>query len=245
MSRVRIELQPAWVLHARPYRDTSLLLEIFSRDHGRVGLVARGARRPRARLRALLQPLQPLLLSWQSAGELGTLTHAEADGAALGVRREVLFAALYANELLLRLSARQDPHPALYREYGILLQQLARGSDPGVSLRIFERDLLQALGYGLNLTHEATAGVPLAPQRLYTYDGERGACTGLRSGLPQVHGAALLALARGELLPAQAAEVKPILQQALRQHLGSGALRSARLLRDLRARLGSPSKTLE
>lgn len=230
----RVVLQPAWVLHQRSYRDTSLLLEVFARDHGRVGLVARGARRPRSRQRGLLQVLQPLLLSWQGSGELATLTQAEAAGPAARVQGESLFAALYANELLLRLAARHDPHPALFTSYGGLLRQLELNEDAGVPLRLFERDLLQSLGYGLNLTHHAGGSQPLLAERRYAYDEERGALPSDKSDLPQISGASLLSLADGSLRPAQAVEVKPILQRALHRHLGERGLQTPRLLRALR-----------
>ncbi|MGH8529072.1 MAG: DNA repair protein RecO [Nevskiales bacterium] len=234
MTRARVALQPAWVLHLRPYRDTSLLLEVFTRDHGRVGLVARGARRPRSRQSAVLQVLQPLLLSWQGAGELVTLTQAEAAGAAARIQGEALFAALYANELLLRLAARHDPHPGLFDSYAALLRQLELREDPGVQLRLFERDLLQNLGYGLNLTHHAGNSQPLQAESLYAYDEERGAIPSDQSDLPQISGASLLSLADGTLRPAQALEVKPILQRALHRHLGERGLQTPRLLRALR-----------
>ncbi len=232
--RTRVELQPAWVLHQRSYRDTSLLLEAFTRDHGRVGLVARGARRPRSRQRGVLQVLQPLLISWQSSGELAALTQAEAAGPATRVQGEALFAALYANELLLRLAARHDPHPSLFSSYGRLVRQLELKQDPGVQLRLFERDLLQSLGYGLNLTHHAGDSQPLLAERRYAYDEECGARPGDQSDLPQISGASLLSLADGSLQPAQAAEVKPILQRALHRHLGERGLQTPRLLRALR-----------
>ncbi len=238
MSRSRVVLQPAWVLHVRNYRDTSLLLEVFCRDHGRVGLVARGARRPRARQRALLQVLQPLLLSWQGGGELLSLLQAEAGAPALRVQGEPLFAALYANELLLRLLARHDPHPQLFISYAGLLQRLAAGADTAVGVRLFERDLLRELGYALNLAHDA-AGSPVTPTGRYHYDAERGIVGNASNRASGVAGASLLALAEGKLDAASALELKPLLQAALRRHLGERDLQTPRMLRALRSRLGT------
>lgn len=234
MSRARIALQPAWVLHVRNYRDTSLLLEVFSRDHGRVGLVARGARQPRSRQRALLQVLQPLLLSWQGGGELLTLAQVEARAPARRIQGDALFAALYANELLLRLLARQDPHARLFSEYGGFIERLAAGEDAGVAVRAFERDLLQALGYGLNLAQDA-AGARISEEQKYHYDDERGFVASARAG--GVSGASLRALAADRLDAVQARELKPLLQAALRRHLGERELQTPRLLRALRSGL--------
>jgi DNA repair protein RecO (recombination protein O) len=148
---MRVEAQPAYVLHARAYRETSLLLECLSLEHGRVGLVARGVRRERSRFsRAILQPLQPLRLSWMGNGELFALTLAEAVGAAHAVSAQRLVSAMYVNELVLRLSARADPHSGLFEHYVACLERLATGESEAWTLRRFERDLLADLGYGLD-----------------------------------------------------------------------------------------------
>ena len=158
---MRIDQQPAFILHARPYRETSLLIEAFSRDFGRVGLVARGVRRERSRLpRGLLQPFQPLLLNWIARGELGSLTGAEAASRPLRLAGDVLFAAIYVNELVLRLSERNDPHDNAFAAYSQCLGRLADDSGIAWSLRRFERDFLADLGYALALTHTVD-GQPL------------------------------------------------------------------------------------
>ena len=126
----RVALAPAWVLHARPYRDTSLLLEALTDEHGRVGLVARGVRGPKGRWRGLLQPLQPLLLSWSGRGELGTVAGCEAAGPAVVLRGEALLSAWYLNEVLLRVLQRNDPQPAIFSVYGAALAALATEPAP-------------------------------------------------------------------------------------------------------------------
>ncbi len=222
---MRIDQQPAFILHARPYRETSLLIEAFSRDFGRVGLVARGVRRERSRLpRGLLQPFQPLLLNWIARGELGSLTGAEAASRPLRLAGDVLFAAIYVNELVLRLSERNDPHDNAFAAYSQCLGRLADDSGIAWSLRRFERDFLADLGYALALTHTVD-GQPLQAQGDYQYDPEAGASPWRDgSAWPRVCGAALLALGRDEC-PAdeQLAQLRRLFRTTIR-HLVGGDL---------------------
>ncbi len=163
---MRVEQQPAFVLHARPWRETSLLIEALTRDHGRVGLVARGVRAVRSRLpRAALQPLTPLNISWSGRGELSTLTAAEPAGNALRASGEALLCALYLNELVARMLPRNDPHPGVFEEYFDAFTRLAGDDAPAWTLRRFERDLLGHLGYGLVLEADAETGESLDPGR--------------------------------------------------------------------------------
>lgn len=227
----RVALDPGFVLHRRPYRDTSLLLELFTETGGRLGAVSRGARGARSPLKGLLQPFQPLLLSWGGRGELRTLTGAEAAGRSLLLRGPALAAGFYLNELLLRLLQRHDPNPELYRAYGRALPRLA---EPGMewTLRLFERDLLQALGYGLLLA-ETPEGEPVQPQERYCYHLESGPVPGAAGGL-QLSGAALLALETGEAPgETEQGEVKRLMRAALQLYLGDRPLASRELFRPL------------
>ncbi len=227
-------LEEAFVLHARPYRDTSLLLEVFSREQGRVGLVARGARSGRKRLAEQLQPFAPLLLSWRGQGELATLTGAEPAGPALLPATGGLFSGFYLNEMLIRLLHRGDPHPRLFDVYRQTLALLGQGTDEEAVLRRFERLLLQEIGYGLQLEREAGSGAPVAPGRLYDYLPEQGpvpAGEGASRGV-RVHGRTLLALARdGELDAEGRREAKRLMRAALAVHLGDRPLQSRELYR--------------
>ncbi|TVQ49647.1 MAG: DNA repair protein RecO [Gammaproteobacteria bacterium] len=172
--RHQVQLEPAWLLHPRPFRDSSLLLEVFSQQHGRVGLVAKGARRAGSRNRALLQPFTPLKLSWQGGGELATLTDTEPNGPPLRLTGTRMLAGFYLNELLLRLLARGDEHGVLFARYGEAITALAGSLPIALPLRRFERDLLEELGYGLNLDHDIVDGLPLAPTARYEYVLEQG-----------------------------------------------------------------------
>lgn len=223
----RVDSQPALVLHARAYRETSLLLECLTPDHGRVGLVARGVRRERSRLpRGLLQPLQPLLLSWSGAGDLATLTQAEASAGPLSLRGELLYAAMYLNELILRLCARGDPHGDLFEYYCLCLQRLASGEPEAWTLRRFERDLLMVLGYGLVLDRDCETGASLDPEHDYAYVIDLGPHAWRDDARAlRVSGAALLALDRDEMPTAsQGGELRRLMRALLQHQLGGGTL---------------------
>ena len=186
MSSVRrVELAEAWVLHSRPFRETSLIVEAFARDHGRIGLVARGGRRPRSPLGLAAQPFRRLLLSWGGRGDLATLHGAECamnesaagamhDGADTLPQGRSLLAAMYLNELLIKLTRREDPHPELFDHYCAALAGLSGGEPVEAVLRRFELDLLASLGVGLNLQCDAS-GRALAPDTAYCYRMEEGA----------------------------------------------------------------------
>src|SRR6266540_2232203 len=166
--------EPAFVLHAYPYRETSVIVEAFTPAFGRVAMVARGARRPRSELRGLLQGFQPLLLSWSGQHELKTLHKAEWRGGLPLVGGSALLCGFYLNELLLKLLPREDPHPQLYRDYEAALADLAAGDAQAPLLRFFELDLIAALGYALSLTHETESGAPVDPLARYHYVFDRG-----------------------------------------------------------------------
>jgi DNA repair protein RecO (recombination protein O) len=225
---MRVEQQPGFVLHARAWRETSLLLEILSRDHGRVGVVARGVRGARARTpRSVLQPLAPLLLGWSGQGELATLTHAEA-GAALSLSGESLMCALYLNELVTRLLPRNDPHPELFGDYTQTLARLAQAQPAAWTLRRFERDLLAHLGCGIVLDAEAESGAPLDPAGNYAYRPDAGPVPwrGVSDGL-RLRGSALLALAQDHAPDAQdLLALRRLMRALITHHLDGPGLRA-------------------
>ncbi|MFO1507883.1 MAG: DNA repair protein RecO [Lysobacterales bacterium] len=193
---MRVESEPGHVLHARPWRETSLLVEALTATHGRVGLVARGVRTAkRAGDRGLLQPLRPLLFGWSAHGELGTLGRVEAGEGPVVTGTEAVPAALYVNELVLRTSARNDPHADLYAAYVTCLDRLARDADIAWTLRRFERDLFAALGYGLALQRTADAGTAIRAEGEYAWDPASGATEwAAGSPAPRISGRALIAL---------------------------------------------------
>lgn len=229
---MRLDQQPAYVLHARPYRETSLLLECLTRDHGRLGVVARGVRGERAKLRrAQLEPFQPLALDLLLRGEMATLTGAETVGMPLRLGGDHGLAGLYLNELVVRLTARQDAQPALFDAYARTLARLAAGEPAGWTLRRFERDLLEAIGYGLQLRSEAGSEETLQAQAHYRYDVEQGAVRCAAGAARAVRGGDLLALAEDRMPdPAGAAALRRLMREVICYHLGGGELRAWRML---------------
>lgn len=250
-STNHVILQPAYVLHSTPYRDTSMLLEVFTPGHGRIGLVARGVRTAKSRLRGVLQPFRPLLISWHSKGDLGTLTTAEVNveegGAATCLGGRALMSGFYLNELLMRLLHRHDPHPASFHSYYIALRKLVPAENDVMlqqALRIFEKELLRDIGYGLVLDRDVMTGEPITAEGMYRYHLEKGpermecaTAAPLANTLGIVlHGRTLLGLAHNELDGGDVLqEAKKLLRKLLAVRLGRQPLRSRELYNEMRA----------
>ena len=173
-NRNRHQDEPAFVLHSYPFRETSLIIDVYSRSHGRLAIVARGARRPKSGLRGVLMNFQPLLLSWFGKGEVRTLHSAEWQGGQPYLQGTALMCGFYLNELLLNLLARDDPHEQLFDYYRATLYRLAHETDHAATLRCFERHMLQELGYALVLDREANSGKAIQAELCYRYAVERG-----------------------------------------------------------------------
>ncbi len=169
----RADREPGYVLHTYPYKETSLIVEAFTRRYGRVAMLARGARRPRSAMRGVLLSFQPLRLTWSGATELGTLIAAEWSGGVAPLAGLGLMCGFYVNELVLRLLPRDDPHEALFDFYTESLNELSAGAEQGPALRRFEKRLLAELGYAPLLERDAAAR-PIDPERRYVYEPERG-----------------------------------------------------------------------
>ena len=229
---MRIEQQPAYVLHARPYRETSLLLECLTREHGRLGVVARGVRGERARLRrAQLEPFQPLAMDLLLRGEMATLTALETVGTSLRLAGDAGLAGLYLNELVVRLTERQDPATPLFDAYAQTLARLAADEPLAWSLRRFERDLLETIGYGLQLQYESDTGEPLQPDGHYRYLVEQGAVRCAASHAQALRGSDLLALAQDQSPDNPGLKnLRDLMREVIRFHLGGGELRAWRVL---------------
>jgi DNA repair protein RecO (recombination protein O) len=219
----KAEQARAFILHHRPYRDTSRIIEVFSREQGRLTLFARGARGPKSRTASLLQPFVPLLVSWRGHGEAAQLTAVElatwAPQAARGVAglpaRNVM-SGFYVNELLLRLTIRDDPHPELFDAYADVLGALAAGDAPEAPLRLFERRLLEALGYGVELEAELDSGRAIDPDGRYVYRAGQGVARAVADAPGAVAGRSLLGLAAGRLAdPAELDDARRVLRAAL------------------------------
>lgn len=239
---MRIDDEPAFVLHARPWRETSLLVEMLTEQYGRIGVLARGVSSPRSQaLRAALQPLQWIRLTAVQRGELAQLRGAEAMDAAPRLTGDAMLAGFYINELVLRLAPRQDPLPELFASYGQVRDRLGSGEPLAWTLRRFERDLLEALGFGFDLAHDGD-GVPVDPAARYELDPQEGprrllSDRGAEQRRGAATGSALLALA-ADRLPASedVASLRRAMRTVLMHHLGGRGLKSWEMLEDLARR---------
>lgn len=238
----RVQLQPAYLLHHYAWRDSSRILELLTRDHGRVSVFARAARRGGSSLPAALQPFSALLVSWTARGEAGQLTGAEAAEPPARIDGDRLMSAFYANELLVKLLPRHDPHPALYDSYATLLGRLADATRrPSRALRLFEKRLLDELGWGLSLESDAS-GRPIDAGGSYRYrvDGGAERLDGVAEGSLVFSGASLVSLAREELGDDRSlADARRLLKAALDQCLDGRPLRTREVMNAMRARGGA------
>lgn len=234
----RVFNEPAWVLHHRPFRNTSRILDILSLEHGRLSLVARGARSSKSKLRGYLRPFTPLQLSWVMRTDLGTLTGAEMNGAPISLRGDALLSGYYVNELLLHLLHRHDPQPEIHAAYAATIAGLAGNRDIGATLRSFEMELLRLLGYALNLDHDTATREPLMPRQQYAYRAEQGPVpVSDREGEgPMVFtGAELMAIRNQQFAdPAVLKNAGSLLRIVIAYHLDGKELKSRKVMREMR-----------
>jgi DNA repair protein RecO (recombination protein O) len=235
-SDYRIAEQPAFVLHSYPYRETSLIIDVLSRDHGRLALVAKGAKRPHSALRGVLQTFQPLALSWSGKSEVRTLTGAEWVGGMLPLTGGALLCGFYVNELLVKFCAREDPHPQLFHHYVVTMTRLAHDEPPVQVLRSFERVLLRETGYAMSLDR-TVARKAVLPEGRYVFDPERGvreASDEWPAQWPVVAGQTLLDMEQDDYHRAQTvAQSKTLMRFLLNTYLGGTPLATRQILIDL------------
>jgi len=236
----RIEFEAVFLLHAKPYRESSQIVEILGQDHGRVGLVARGSRRPKSRWRSVLRPFQPMRMSWSGRGTLQTLSAAEATSPPLPLTGMHLMAGYYMNELLIALLHRCDPHPNLFAHYGAALAALVAGEELEATLRRFELALLAETGYGLVTDRDAADGQPLHLDRCYEYFVDQGPVP-VASGAAGGHvftGADLTAIGNGVFdRPERLSLAKRLLREKLDWCLGGRPLKTRQVLSSMRGNL--------
>jgi len=230
------DAQPAYVLHTYPFRETSLIVETYTRDHGRVAMVARGARRPKSSLRGVLHSFQPLLLSWTGKRELRTMIRAEWQGSYAPLKGQSLICGFYLNELLMKLLARDDPHERLFAVYEGTLSALGDGTDRSALLRRFELALLRELGYAVILDRDVERDEPVARERSYVYIVERGPVG--NHSVPEngvkLSGQTLIDMQSGLFTSTVTQQQSKTLMRTLINHyLGNQVLHTRQLLRDL------------
>lgn len=244
MSR-RVQQQPGYVLHHRPFRDSSQILDILTRDHGKVAVVARGSRGSKSRLAGVLRPFLPLRVSWVAKSDLGTLTGAEAAGAPSGLLGDALLSAYYVNELILHFLHRHDPQPEIFDLYEQSIQSLCGTNDVAADLRRFELEFLGLLGYAVGLDRVAGTDDDIDPDQYYNYRVEDGPVPVDRSEGPLVFsGTTLLAIAAGQFEdPEVLRAANRLLRNVIGHHLGGKELKSRKVLLEVhRGRIAPPGK---
>lgn len=243
-GKQRVDGQSGYILHSYPYSESSLIIDVFSRENGRLPLLARGARRPRSALRGVLQAFQPLELSWFGGGEVRTLAKAEWLGGMPLLSGKALMLGYYLNELLIKLLVREDAHKVLFDAYAATLQALSKdklgGETEAASLRLFEKTLLRELGYGLVLEREAGSDAAIVPDIDYHYLIESGpvkvdgSAEIDQSRQQSIRGKTLLDLAAGSCAdPRTLAESKLLMRMLINHHLAGQPLQSRRVFIDL------------
>lgn len=232
----RVQDEPAWVLHHRPFRDSSRILDIVSRQHGRLSLVARGSRGSKSRLKGILRPFSPLNLSWVMRSDLGTLTGADMTGVPITLFGDALLSGYYVNELLLKLLHNHDPQPDIFDLYGRTIAKLSAASDVTPALRVFEMELLRLLGYALNLHHDTESQEELDSDGLYEYRPEQGpAPVANRQGQMIFTGAEIVAIREMNFdEPAVLRNAARLLRSVIAFHLGGKELKSRKVLMELK-----------
>ena len=233
---IRVNQEPAWLLHHRPFRDTSRILDVITRTHGRLSLVARGARSAKSRLRGLLRPFMPLEISWFSRSDMGTLTGAEIGGAPVSLTGDALLSGYYINELIMNMLHRHDPQAEIFDAYAATVRGLAAGGPIAIQLRQFEIAMLGMLGYALVLNHDNTSQAPLESGQRYEYRVEQGPVrVGDREGAMIFFGHELHAISRAEFDDRSTLEcANRLLRGVIAYHLNGKELKSRKVLREIR-----------
>jgi DNA repair protein RecO (recombination protein O) len=234
ISNSRQDNQLVYVLHTYPFKETSLVAELFTKQFGRVATVAKGARRPRSAMRGQLQAFQMFAATWSGKSELKTLHGIEWADSLVSLQGEALMCGFYLNELLLRLLPREDAHEALFDFYQVTLKTLANGQDLATHLRRFELKLLQEMGYAVPLMADENGETILA-DKAYRYEAEYGACelSATKNGV-QLSGKTLLDMARDDYANLQTQQQsKQLMRYLLAHYLGDKPLHTRQLLIDL------------
>lgn len=229
----RVILEPVFILHGRPYRNTSLIVEMFTMRYGRVAALARSARGLSSRYKGKLQPFSPMLASWTGRSELMNLGQVELNGMAYQIEGQALLCAFYLNELIMRLLQRDDPYPILFEQYQATLNALEKKASLEKTLRCFEKNLLERLGYGLSLERDAQTGEDIQSDQLYQYIPERGflRCDVVMEGLAIFSGKSLLSLREEKFCDKKCLQdAKRLMRIILSHHLGPKPLKSRELL---------------
>ena len=232
---VRISHQPGFVLHSYAFSESSLVVEVFSRDYGRVALMAKGAKRPTSRLRGVLQTFQPLNFCWTGKSELRTLVSAEWVGGMAPLENSALLYGFYINELILKLTVREDPHPKLFDHYVATLVRLASAEPASAVLRLYELAILKETGVAADLSVCTRSGRSVDPELVYVVDPEKGPRPAkAEDQAPKVSGKTLVDMVKEDYSdPVTQLQSKLLMRGLLAHHLNGAQIQTRRILADL------------
>jgi DNA repair protein RecO (recombination protein O) len=240
-STRRVWLAPAYVLHQYAYRDTSRIVEVFTAEHGRLTLFARGANGPKSKLKGVIRPFQRLLVSWSGVSEACQLVTAESDGAITNLPAGRLMSGFYMNELLLKLTERRDPHPEIFLSYAACMQSLCDGDVEEPTLRRFEKRLLHELGYGLELLQTGD-GLPVEQDKYYRFALQSAPQRCVAEAPGAIYGQSLADLQAERFSDSRSLrDAKRVLRAAIDACLDGRSLKSREVMQALRQR--EPSRT--
>jgi DNA repair protein RecO (recombination protein O) len=224
---MRVVLEPAFVLHSRPWQDSSLLLNLFTKNHGRISAIAKATRSQKSKQKGLLLPFVPLFISFVGRTDLFTLTKVEAQNFTINFSGARLISGFYLNELLMKLLKDQDSHPLLFESYTVVIEKLSSIDMIEVALRTFEKSLLNEIGYGLEFDSDI-AGNRLLPESRYSYQFNHGFVEAISQTDGTISGKSLLALKNNELSEPQILlEVKALMRGIFRYLLAERPLKTA------------------
>lgn len=228
---MRIELELGYILHTRPFRDSSMILDCLTENHGRLSLLAKGIRSPKSKQKQLCQPFRAVWMSWQGKSQLKTLTEIEAQAPSYNLHGKYLFSGFYLNELLTRLLLEHDPCPEIFQRYHSALQQLSQEEALEPLLRRCELGFLHDLGYSVNLHLDSSTGLTLDENGWYRYVPEQGlVITEMDRGLEAYQGGFLLAISRDDYSNAETLrQAKRLTRSLLRPLIGNKPLKSREL----------------
>ena len=191
---MRVYKQDCFVLRTTPYSESSLIVDMFTRNYGRINLLAKGARRKNSRFRGLIRPFQCLIANWSGKGNVPVLTGLKCESEEFQIASKDLYCRYYLNELLVRLILDRDPHEVLFDAYYLAMERLKEPSSEFRTLRVFEKIFLRELGYALKLTVESNSDIPIDRHKIYTYDFERGPIPVTNTDNQAISGETLLAI---------------------------------------------------
>ena len=232
---IRIQYEPSWILHSRPFKETSKIIDFITQDHGRISLVAKGVRSRKSRLGGILRPFMPLNISWSMRSDLGTLIGAENNGKAFTLNGDAFFSGCYINELILNLVHRHDPSPEVFSIYSEIIRDLSLTNSLNSSLRYFEMELLKLLGYALSLDHDSKTLDPISMDKYYEYHIDEGTVETIKTGPMVFMGKHLIAISKYEFdCPEVLQCANRLLRYVMAYYLDGKAIKSRKVLKDIK-----------